>query len=88
MYRYSQVCGHVGAVLFCLSEMIACGLTEESDQPSCTEMLCKWTDPKGMHSEIIYPLASPWGQTPSPNWLISDPYKSCKSIEIIFLGWG
>jgi hypothetical protein len=52
IFRYSQTCSHVGAVLFCLSDLIACGLTDRPEDPSCTDVLCKWTDPKGIYTRI------------------------------------
>ncbi|XP_053391619.1 uncharacterized protein LOC123552538 [Mercenaria mercenaria] len=44
----SERCGHVGAVLFKLAELQATGVSEG---PSCTDVLCKWADPKGCKAE-------------------------------------
>lgn len=39
-------CSHVGAVLFVLCDVIAEGCEELPADPTCTDMKCKWTDPK------------------------------------------
>lgn len=43
-----QTCGHIGALLFAAAQYISTG--EHCDggvEPSCTDVMCKWTDPKG-----------------------------------------
>lgn len=44
----TERCGHIGAVLFRLAELQATGLTEG---PSCTDILCKWAEPKTCKAE-------------------------------------
>ncbi|KAM9332967.1 uncharacterized protein KZ484_018083 [Pholidichthys leucotaenia] len=41
-----QSCVHVGGCLFQLADLVSRGYTRLSDDPSCTEKLCSWTDPK------------------------------------------
>jgi len=48
VYSFSQSCGHVGAVLFCVVDLIASGITFAPENTACTDVLCKWTDPKGI----------------------------------------
>ena len=42
---------HVVAVLFALCDIIAEGCEELPADPTCTDMKCKWTDPKGANCE-------------------------------------
>lgn len=44
-------CSHIGAVLFLLCDIIAEGHEELPVDPTCTDMKCKWTDPKGANCE-------------------------------------
>ena len=44
-------CSHIGAVLFLLCDIIAEGHEELPADPTCTDMKCKWTDPKGANCE-------------------------------------
>ena len=49
---YSERCGHIGATLFRLSDLVASGVKEiPDDDSSVTSQLCKWTDPKGAASD-------------------------------------
>ncbi|XP_078660783.1 uncharacterized protein LOC144905166 [Branchiostoma floridae x Branchiostoma belcheri] len=41
-----QSCAHVGATLFQLADLVSMGYTQLPDDPTCTEKLCAWTDPK------------------------------------------
>ena len=43
----SGTCGHIGAALFRLADLVTSGVKEVPDQLACTEKLCEWTDPKG-----------------------------------------
>ena len=47
IFSLYQSCAHVGATLFQLADLVATGITLLPDDPSCTEKLCQWTDPKG-----------------------------------------
>lgn len=40
----TETCGHIGALLFAASEFLATGKTLA---PTCTDILCEWTNPKG-----------------------------------------
>ncbi|XP_069122147.1 uncharacterized protein [Argopecten irradians] len=48
----TQVCSHIGALLFLLCEIVASGESslpadhDYTNAQSCTDMLCQWTDPK------------------------------------------
>ncbi|XP_064646745.1 uncharacterized protein LOC135499736 [Lineus longissimus] len=44
---FCQSCGHIGAVLFQLADLVASGFTQLPNDPSCTDKLCQWTNPKG-----------------------------------------
>ncbi|XP_015778581.1 PREDICTED: uncharacterized protein LOC107356487 [Acropora digitifera] len=44
-------CSHIGAVLFLLCDIIAEGHEELPVDPTCIDMKCKWTDPKGANCE-------------------------------------
>ena len=45
--RYCQSCGHIGAMLFKLAELISSGSTKMPDDLTCTELPCYWAEPKG-----------------------------------------
>ena len=48
----SERCGHIGATLFRLADLVASGIKQlPSDEKSCTDKLCEWTDPKGAESQ-------------------------------------
>ena len=44
-------CSHVGAVLFVLCDIVAEGHEEIPADPTCTEIKCKWSNPKGANCE-------------------------------------
>ncbi|XP_035670017.1 uncharacterized protein LOC118411645 isoform X2 [Branchiostoma floridae] len=46
-----QSCAHVGATLFQLADLVSMGFTQLPDDPTCTEKLCAWTDPKSAKVE-------------------------------------
>jgi len=48
---FSETCGHIGATLFCLAELVANGVKTYESLPTCTEQLCGWAEPKGGKSE-------------------------------------
>lgn len=60
-YRLGQACAHVGALLFLLSELVAEGVQQLPDGPACTDILCKWTQPKGylLYLVILFDHAKP-----------------------------
>ena len=53
--RQSERCGHIGAVLFKISHLQSTGALEG---PSCTDVLCQWTEPKGskVHATVFQDL--------------------------------
>lgn len=48
---FSETCGHVGAVLFRIADLVANGVGRLENQPTCTETLSAWIDPKGSKAE-------------------------------------
>ncbi|XP_028416033.1 uncharacterized protein LOC114539596 [Dendronephthya gigantea] len=40
-------CSHVGALLFVLADIIAEGKVQIPSDPTCTDLPCSWTEPKG-----------------------------------------
>ena len=45
-YRRGQACSHVGALLFILTELVACGVEDLPEDVSCTDVLCQWSETK------------------------------------------
>ena len=43
---FSLTCGHIGATLFRLCDLVASGIKEDTEL-ACTDVLCEWTNPKG-----------------------------------------
>ena len=44
-------CSHVGALLFVVCDIVAEGLQELPADQTCTDVKCKWSDPKGANCE-------------------------------------
>lgn len=53
-FRFCQACGHMGATLFRIADLVASGAIQFPDDPACTEKLAEWTDPKGQLRKQLY----------------------------------
>ena len=56
-FRLGQACAHIGALLLVLAELVADGIQRLPDGPACTDVLCKWTQPKGNYLILLLTIA-------------------------------
>ncbi len=47
IFRLTQSCGHVGALLYKVADLISTGAKVLPGDPTCTDKRCYWVEPKG-----------------------------------------
>ena len=51
-FRFCESCGHLGALLYVASDIVASGEAKAAGDPTCTDLPCYWSDPKGITPKI------------------------------------